>query len=39
MYLPFSDPVRFLICSAMNLIYRCDKDVLCFYWMCLELVF
>jgi hypothetical protein len=31
MYLSLSDPVRFLICSAVNLIYRSDKGVFCFY--------
>lgn len=29
--------LRFLICSAMSLIYRCDKDVLCFYGNILDI--
>lgn len=30
MYLSLADPVRFFSSSAMNLVYRCDKEVLCF---------
>lgn len=36
MYLPLADPVWFLISSAMDLIYRYNKDVLCFHWNILD---